>query len=475
MKNNFLYYFYIYMDIKLAIFDFDGVFTDGKCYFDTNSNIKKYYNIKDGMGLKILKNNGIKTGLISSYSTDKNILLNELDVNEAIIYHLKFDFKYIGKEKKINILNNWIKELNIGYENIAYLGDDINDIEILKFVKFSACPDDAVEECKQVVNYICERKGGDGCVREFVELIINNNKKQNIIQEIKQEVNYQLDNLNINKIIPIIDKIKNCEGIIYTTGIGKSENIAYHLADLLKSIGIKSFFLNTINSTHGDIGCISFKDIIIMFSKSGKTKELLEIIPFLKKRNCYIIGICNDNDNKFDIECNYNLILPFKNEIDGEINKIPSNSYMSHLLFVNIIVGELKKNITINQYKQNHPAGLIGIQLKKISDCIITDFPKIILKDQLKLHNILLEMTKYKIGCCFFVNESDKLIGLLTDGDIRRLLLDNENLKVISANIINKNFYWEENVDKYICDSENYNFIPILLNKKIIGIINKFN
>lgn len=66
------------MKIKLVIFDFDGVFTDNKCYFDTNSNIKKYYNIKDGMGLKILKDNKIKTGLISSYSTDKNILLNDI-------------------------------------------------------------------------------------------------------------------------------------------------------------------------------------------------------------------------------------------------------------------------------------------------------------------------------------------------------------------------------------------------------------
>lgn len=462
------------MNIKLVIFDFDGVFTDGKCYFDTNSNIKKYYNIKDGMGLKILKDHKIKTGLISSYSTDKNILLNELDVNEAIITHLKFDFKYIGREKKINILNNWMKELDIGYENIAYIGDDINDIEILRLVKFSACPADAVEDCKQIVDYVCNKKGGVGCVREFVELIANNNyEQQNIIQEIKKEVNYQLNNLDMKKIIPIIEKIVEREGIIYTTGIGKSENIARHLADLLKSISIKSFFLNTTNSTHGDIGTIGSTDILFMFSKSGKTKELIEIIPFLKERNCYIIGICNDTDNLFASQCDYNLILPFGEEICGDINKIPSNSYMSHLLFVNIIVGELKKNINLDQYKQNHPAGSIGTQLKKISDCMIVDFPKIVLKHSVKLHDVLLEMTHYKIGCCFFVNEINELIGILTDGDIRRILLDNENLKEICLNLINKNFYWEEDLNKYKCDCKNYNYIPILNNKKIIGIIHK--
>ena len=463
-------------NINLVVFDFDGVFTDGKCYFDSKSSIKKYYNIKDGMGLKILKDNGIKTGLISSYSTDKNILLNELSVNEAIISHLNFDLKYIGKEKKNNILNDWIKELNIGYENIAYIGDDINDIELLKLVNFSACPSDAVEECKQVVDYICERNGGDGCVREFVELIINNNyDKQNIIQEIKKEVNFQIDNLDIKKITPIIEKIGSCEGIIYTTGIGKSENIAYHLSDLLKSISIKSFFLNSTNSTHGDIGCIGSNDIIIMFSKSGKTRELIEIIHFLKQRNCYIIGICNDTSNSFARECDYNLILPFGEEICGEINKIPSNSFMSHLLFVNIIVGELKKNITINEYKQNHPNGSIGTQLKKISDCIIVDFPKIILKNCVKLHDILLEMTKYKIGCCFFVDEDNELIGILTDGDIRRLLLNNENLKEISIDVINKTFYYEENLNKYMFDCKKYNYVPILNNNQIIGlIINNF-
>lgn len=460
------------MNIKLVIFDFDGVFTDGKCYFDTNSNIKKYYNIKDGMGLKILKDHEIKTGLISSYSTDKNILLNELDVNEAIMSHLKFDLKYIGKEKKINILNNWMNELDIKYENIAYIGDDINDIEILRLVKFSACPADAVEECKQVVDYVCEKKGSDGCVREFVELIANNNyKQQNIVQEIKNEVNYQLNNIDMNKILPIIEKIVKCEGIIYTTGIGKSENIACHLADLLKSISVKSFFLNSTNSTHGDIGCVGSSDIIIMFSKSGKTKELIEIIPFFKERNCYIICICNDSDNLFASQCDYNLILPFEQEISGEINKIPSNSYMSHLLFVNIIVGELKKNITLDEYKKNHPTGSIGTQLKKIKDCMIVDFPKIVLKHSVKLHDVLLEMTKFKIGCCFFVDDDDVLIGILTDGDIRRLLLDNKNLKEICFNMTNKNFYWEEDLNKYKCDCKNFKYIPILNNKKIISII----
>lgn len=461
--------------IKFIIFDFDGVFTDGKCYFDNKDNINKYYNIKDGMALSLLKQNNIKTGLISSYNSSKNInFLTKDNINEVsnkIINHLNFDYKYIGSNKKIEILNNWLTELNFNYENIAYIGDDINDLEIIKKVGFSACPTDAAIECKQNVNYICNKKGGDGCVREFVDLILNDNYKFNIIQEIKQEVNYQLDNIDVQQILNIVKLIKDCNGIIYTTGIGKSENIAIHLSNLLKSISIKSFYLNTTNSLHGDIGPLIPNDIIILFSKSGKTMELINILPFLKERKCYIIGICNDVDNLFMDFCDFTLNLPMKNEICGEINKIPTNSYMSHLLFTNILVSELKKHIDLEKYKMNHPAGSIGNNLKKIKDCLISEFPKIILKDYVKLHDVLLQMTKYKIGCCFFVNEENELIGILTDGDIRRLILNNDNIKKIQISDINKNFYYEEDLNKFICDCKNYNLIPILHNKILINMI----
>jgi YrbI family 3-deoxy-D-manno-octulosonate 8-phosphate phosphatase len=456
------------MVIKLVVFDFDGVFTDGKCFFDKNNNIIKYYNIKDGMALNILKNNSIKSGMISAYNTKKNIILTE--TNE-IINHLNFDYKFIGSQNKLSILDQWIKELNITYENIAYIGDDINDIEILQKVKFSACPNDAVDKCKEVVTYICKNKGGDGCVREFVDKIIEN-ENISLKQEIKIEMNYQIDNFDFEKMDDIINRIKE-SNIIYFCGIGKSENIANHCTNLLKSISINAFYLNGINALHGDIGTIKENDLIFLFSKSGNTAELLQLIPFLKERKCYIIGICCDSNSKFEQLCNQTLKLPFKNEISGTINKIPTNSYMSQVLFSNILVSLLKKDIDITSYKNNHPAGNIGNNLKKIKDCIKTEnYPKIILENEIYLHNILLEMTKFKIGCCFFVNNLDELIGILTDGDIRRILLNNENTKIININDINKNYYYENDLDKFINECTQKNYIPILINNKLYGIIN---
>ena len=471
------------MNIKLVIFDFDGVFSNGRCYFDLNHAVSKYYNIKDGMAVGLLKKNNIKTGLISAYNTNKRIFLIETEddcnkVDQEIINHLKFDYQYIGKENKLTILQNWMTELNITFNEIAYIGDDVNDIEILERVGFSACPSDAVVECKEIVDYICRAKGGEGCVREFVNKILADNDSmasRNIIDEMKKEAIYQLNNFNLDEINKIAKLILNSNGNIYMTGIGKSENIANHFCNLLKSISISCFSLNAINALHGDVGTIKENDLIFLFSKSGNTSELIQLIPFLKERKCYTIGICCDDNSRFLSLCDQTFKLPFNNEIGGgELNKIPTNSYMSQLFFSNIIVSILKNKININEYKNNHPAGNIGNELKKIKDCIRTEnYPKIILENELHLHDILLEMTKYKIGCSFFVNNENELIGILTDGDIRRLLLNDENKKIININDINKNYYSETNLEKFIyeCNKGSKGYIPILSDKVIIGII----
>jgi len=452
--------------LKFVVFDFDGVFTTGKCYFDSNNNIIKYYDIKDGMALSILKNKNILTGLISSYNTSKKILYNDID--ESILSHLKFDKLFIGKEKKINILNQWLSELNIDISEVAYIGDDINDIEILEKAGFSACPNNAVQECKDIVKYICKNNGGEGCVREFVEELLKFNPT--VIDIIKKEANYQLNVIDFEKISEIAKLIKNKNS--YFTGIGKSGNMAFHITSLLKSISINAFYLDPINSTHGDMGTIKEADVVFFFSKSGNTLELLNLILLLKERKCITIGIVCDNNSKFEENCDICLKLPLTGEIPGEIANIPTNSCMSQLFFGNILVSILKEDISIHKYKTNHPAGNIGDKLKKVKEVIIKDFPSLLLKDSLELHNILLEMTKYKMGCCFFTDENQNLIGLLTDGDIRRILLDDENKKVFYKNDLNVDYLWVENMEEFLLNIPYKNkFIPVIQNKKLLGII----
>lgn len=467
------------MDIRLVCFDFDGVFTNGKIYLNNNI-LNKYYDIKDGMGLSLLRNNNIKYGLITGFR-NKNYKINDQNIN-IIIDHLNFDYIKVGAENKLEILDEWIIKENITYDNVAYIGDDINDINIMEKVAFSSCPNDAIQNCKDIVNYICIKNGGDGCIREFIDKILNlkQNLYQNIITQIKTESNYQLNNINLNDIVDIADIIHN--RFIYCIGVGKSENIAIHCANLLKSIGVKAFYLDCLNSVHGDIGTISKNDIILIFSKSGNTSELINIIPNLKLLEPYLISVSCNKDGVLNKICNKSIILPLQSELTGYnlINNIPSNSFMSMLYFVNILTMILidKNNISLDKYKLNHPGGNIGSILMTIKDVMITEFPKIILNDNINLSEILLEMTKYSIGCCFFINQEHELIGLLSDGDIRRLLCFDKNfdrnVDIIKKENINTHFYYETDKNKMLCDIKNikkYKFIPILDNTKIIGII----
>jgi arabinose-5-phosphate isomerase len=207
-----------------------------------------------------------------------------------------------------------------------------------------------------------------------------------------------------------------------------------------------------------------------MFSNSGNTKELLNIIPILQNIGLKIIGICCNDKSEFTRLCDTAIVLPFNKEIGGNIDKIPTNSIMSQLIFCNLLVSILKDNIDIDTYKDNHLSGNIGIDLLQIKDVLKTEYPKIIinLNDSIELNEILLEMTQYKIGCCFFVNNDNELFGILTDGDIRKLLIKNK-VEYITMNHINDNYYYEIDKNKFIFSCKKYNYIPLLKNKILEG------
>lgn len=453
--------------IKLVVFDFDGVITNGKVCFDSLGYINKFYNIKDGMGLKLLKENNINVGIISGFKENKSQI--------EIINHLKVTKYSLGDKDKITTLKKWCSELKVKLEEVAYMGDDINDISVINEISLSGCPNDAIEKVKNICYFKSTKNGGEGCVREFCDYILSKNNipdKKDLLIEIKDEFNYQINNFNIKDIENLANEISTTTGNVYFCGVGKSGNIAKHCCDLLKCISIRCFFFDILNSTHGDIGVLNNNDIILMFSNSGNTNEIIELLPLFKKIGIKTIGICCNKESKFKELSDITIITPFRQEISGEINKIPTNSYMSHLLFSNILVSLLKKNISLDMYKENHSSGNIGRKLLKIKDCIITEYPKIILDKDIEINTLFFEMTKYLIGYCFLIDKNENLLGILTDGDIRRLLLQYPKKKEINLDDINKNYYFETDINKYIVSCKKYCYIPILKDNKIIGIIN---
>ncbi|NVK28001.1 MAG: HAD hydrolase family protein [Flavobacteriia bacterium] len=148
-------------NIRMVIMDCDGVLTDGGMIFTANGDEIKQFNAKDGMGIKALKNNDILTGIISAGKEPRPI--------EKRAEMLGIDHVYVGTRPKIEVLNDWINELDILPENIAYIGDDISDLPILEVVGFSACPADAVSSVRKAVDVILPLKGGQGVVREWID------------------------------------------------------------------------------------------------------------------------------------------------------------------------------------------------------------------------------------------------------------------------------------------------------------------
>ncbi len=150
--------------IKLVITDVDGVLTDGGLYYTTEGLVMKKFNVKDGMATRRLRENGFKCGIIST------------DIAELIEVRnkrLKMDFLITNTWNKLEKLKEICEAEKIELENVAYLGDDINDLEIIGGVGFSAAPSDAVDSVLTAVDYVCKRKGGDAVFREFAELIIS--------------------------------------------------------------------------------------------------------------------------------------------------------------------------------------------------------------------------------------------------------------------------------------------------------------
>lgn len=151
------------LKIRLLLTDVDGVLTDGGMYYTEDGLTMKKFNVKDGMGVILLREVAIKIGIVTA---DKS----EIAVKRAEV--LKFDFIHYGVMNKKEIVENILSENNWKPENVAFIGDDVNDIEVLKFAGLSFCPKDAVDEVKSISDFIVPIKGGKGVFRFVADELI---------------------------------------------------------------------------------------------------------------------------------------------------------------------------------------------------------------------------------------------------------------------------------------------------------------
>lgn len=147
--------------IKLLALDVDGTLTDGGIYvFDAGMQCRKF-NAKDGLGVKRAVAQGLEIGIISHSLVDGMIVKRAemMDVKRV----------YVGQAPKLEVLAAWCEELDIGFDAVAYVGDDINDLPVLEAVGLAACPADAMARVKNACDVVLDRRGGEGCVRELLD------------------------------------------------------------------------------------------------------------------------------------------------------------------------------------------------------------------------------------------------------------------------------------------------------------------
>ena len=153
-----------FKEIKLVLTDVDGVLTDGGMYYTTEGDIMKKFHARDGMGVTLLRKHNIPTILITK---EKTKMVKQWAAK------MKVEKLYDGIIKKNMILDKVCNAFNLKSDEIAYIGDDVNDVPLLKAVCLAVTPNDGTKEAKSVSHYICNLKGGEGAFREFADLIIS--------------------------------------------------------------------------------------------------------------------------------------------------------------------------------------------------------------------------------------------------------------------------------------------------------------
>ena len=254
--------------------------------------------------------------------------------------------------------------------------------------------------------------------KEVIDLEIN------ALRQLKKKIN--------NSFAETVIQISKCQSKVIICGVGKSGLIASKIAATLSSVGTPSFNLSASDSSHGDLGCISKKDILILISNSGQTKELKNIIQYANRNKILLIGIVSKKDSILYKASDIKLLIPQAKEA-GSI--VPTSSTTAQLALGDALaISAMKyKKFGKSEFKKIHPSGSLGIQLKTVEDIMLTNNKIPFVNENLKMREALKVLSNKKLGILIVQNKQKKTVGIITDGQIRRFnqkKVDLSSLKV---------------------------------------------
>lgn len=193
---------------------------------------------------------------------------------------------------------------------------------------------------------------------------ISENTLLDLFKAQQNHLNYFFQHLSLPHTLTFSQTLLKCRGTIFFTGVGKSGFVANKISQTLISLGIKSGFLNPLDALHGDIGILSSDDVLVMFSKSGNTEELLKVVPCAKAKGAYLVSVTSVEGNALAGVCDMNVHLPVEREL-CPFDLAPVTSTAIQMVFGDTVAIAMMgaRNLTKDEYAANHPAGRIGKSL----------------------------------------------------------------------------------------------------------------
>jgi arabinose-5-phosphate isomerase len=271
------------------------------------------------------------------------------------------------------------------------------------------------------------------------EEIINKGRK--VVQIESEAVLQLLERINEN-FSKAVELIYNSKGRVVFTGMGKSGLIARKIVATLNSTGTASIFMHPTDALHGDLGMVRKDDIVILISKSGKTEELINLIPMFKRIGVPIIGMLGELNSKIAKDCDIVLDISVKEEACPYDLAPTSSTTVSLVMGDALAIALLEmKGFTANDFAMLHPGGSLGKRLSlKISEIMYSGKDVPIVSENANLKDAILEITSKRLGTTCVVNENGVLTGIITDGDLRRLLEKTDEIKNLKAiDVMTKN------------------------------------
>jgi arabinose-5-phosphate isomerase len=243
----------------------------------------------------------------------------------------------------------------------------------------------------------------------------------------------KLKNSINNSFNEAVESLANCQSKVILCGVGKSGLIAAKISSTLSSVGTPSFSLSANDCSHGDLGSISKKDILILISYSGSTEELKNIIKYANRNKITLIGIMSKKNSILYKAADIKLLIPEVTE--AGLGIVPTSSTINQLSIGDALAVAVlnKKNINKKDFKKFHPSGNLGAQLRTVEELMITGNKIPFVNESLNMKKALQIISKKKLGTLIVQNNKKITTGIITDGQIRRFNGMSNNLQNLSV------------------------------------------